>query len=143
MQGKGLEKTREYRKTWPELKSTFGGMFKEKTRLQWEEVFDGTDACVTPVLELGELENDPSREGDQRPAVTLRDTPSLALRRGSLTRDASEGQGQGFVGDGWTSEHLRPGQGGEETLNQWLGWKRGKDFEVENGGLIGKQNSKL
>jgi alpha-methylacyl-CoA racemase len=141
--GKGIEKTRDNRNTWPELKATFTRLFQQKTRSEWEKVFDRTDACCTPVLDFHELERDPAREGDQRPAVTLRDTPSFALSKGPPSRDPSTGQGPGSEGEGFTGAVLYPGQGGEEKLQEWLGWKRGKDFEVENGGLVRKQSSKL
>ncbi len=32
------------------MKVEFARIFKGKTRADWEKVFDGTDACVTPVL---------------------------------------------------------------------------------------------
>lgn len=143
LSGKGIEKTREDRNTWHELKDSFTRIFKSKTRSEWEKVFDKTDACCTPVLDYRELERDSSREGDQRPAVTLRETPSLAVSRGSSSRDPSTGQGEGVRGESYTGTTLYPGQGGEETLNQWLGWKRGKDFDVQNGGLVCKESSKL
>jgi alpha-methylacyl-CoA racemase len=141
--GKGIEKTRDDRTTWPGLKSIFTRLFKEKTRAEWEKIYDKTDACCTPVLEYAELETDPTREGDQRPAVTLRGTPSLALSKGPSSRDPSSGQGPGVEGESYIGEVLYPGQGGEEALQQWLGWKRGKDFDVENGGLVRKTSSKL
>ncbi|CZR69059.1 probable alpha-methylacyl-coa racemase [Phialocephala subalpina] len=141
--GRGIEKTREDRSTWPDLKQTFTELFKSKTRSEWEAVFDGTDACCTPVLEYSELQKDGTREGDQRPAVTLRDTPSLAVSSAGPGRDPSTGQGPGVKGEGYTAAMLIPGHGGEETLGQWLGWKRGKDFDVENGGLVRKPSSRL
>lgn len=143
LEGRGIEKTRNDRKTWPELRRLFKTLFKEKLRSEWEGIFDGTDACVTPVLEMGELEKVPEREGDQRPSVTLRETPNLAIKSGLTTRSASEGQGEGVPGDGWTGMPLKPGHGGEQLLNQWLGWKRGKDYEVEDGGLVICKRSKL
>jgi alpha-methylacyl-CoA racemase len=143
LEGRGIEKTRQDRKTWPELRRLFRTLFKEKTRSEWEQIFDGTDACVTPVLEMVELEKVPGREGDQRPAVTLRDTPSLAIRSGPITRDPSEGQGEGVLGDGWTGTPLKPSEGGEQLLNQWLGWTRGRDYDVEAGGLVVNQRPKL
>lgn len=142
LSGQGIEKTRDDRETWPGLKEKFEKIFKSKTRSEWEAVFDGTDACCTPVLEYKELESDPNREGDQRPAVTLRETPSLAVKRGPENRDPSTGQGPGVGGDGYRGTILPPGHG-EERLNEWLGWKRGKDYEVQNGGLVVKQSSKL
>lgn len=143
LSGKGIEKTREDRQNWPGLKDTFTKLFKSKTRSEWEKIFDQTDACCTPVLEYRELESDPSREGDQRPSVTLRSSPSLALSKGPSSRDPSTGQGPGVEGEGYSGVALYPGEGGEETLGQWLGWKRGKDFEVEKGGLVGKLSSKI
>jgi alpha-methylacyl-CoA racemase len=141
--GQGIEKTRDDRHTWPGLKATFTSLFLQKTRSGWEKVFDGTDACCTPVLDYRELETDPTREGDQRPAVTLRDTPSLAVSKAPLSRDPATGQGPGIEGESYSGATLFPGQGGEEILKEWLGWERGKDFEVENGGLVRKPSSKL
>jgi len=140
---RGIEKTRNDRNTWPELKAAFTRLFLQKSRSEWEKVFDGTDACCTPVLDYRELETDPTREGDQRPAVTLRDTPGLALSAGPLSRDPATGQGPGIDGGSFSGVMLSPGEGGEDTLKEWLGWKRGKDFEVENGGLVRKPSSKL
>ncbi|TVY23999.1 Isopenicillin N epimerase component [Lachnellula hyalina] len=143
LEGKGIEKSRDDRNTWPALKETFTRIFKSRTRAEWEKVFDGTDACCTPVLDYHELRKDPSKEGDQRPAVTLRGSPSLALSPGSASRDPSTGQGAGVKGESYTGTTLSPGQGGEEALKEWLGWQRGKDFQVENGGLVKKPSSKL
>lgn len=143
LEGRGIEKIGQDRSTWSELRAIFEQSFKTKTRSEWELIFDGTDACVTPVLEFRELEMDKSREGDQRPVVTLRETPALALKRGSQSEDASHGQGEGVKGDGWSGKALRPGQGGEQMLNQWLGWRLGRDYELDNGGLASKRDSKL
>ncbi|WP_052068074.1 CaiB/BaiF CoA transferase family protein [Rhodococcoides fascians] len=43
------------RERWPELTRRFAEQFATKTRREWENVFDGTDACVTPVLNLSEV----------------------------------------------------------------------------------------
>ena len=37
-----------------ELKVKLGGIFAQKTQLEWSEIFDETDACVAPVLEKEE-----------------------------------------------------------------------------------------
>jgi len=39
---------------WPALKERFAAIFKEKTRDEWMAIFDGTDACVAPVLSIPE-----------------------------------------------------------------------------------------
>ncbi|MGH9108245.1 MAG: CaiB/BaiF CoA transferase family protein [Acidimicrobiales bacterium] len=38
------------RERWPEMKERFAAVFRTRTRDQWAEVFDGTDACAAPVL---------------------------------------------------------------------------------------------
>lgn len=135
LDGLGWEERRHDRAQWPEMRALFEETFRRKTRAEWEAVFDGTDACCTPVLEYAELEADvEAREGDQRPAVTLRDTPCLAVRKGAT--DPSHGQGEGVEGEGYVASVLAPGQGGEEVLKRWLGWSRGRDFEVQDGGLV-------
>ncbi|KAJ3131663.1 hypothetical protein HK101_004688 [Irineochytrium annulatum] len=40
---------------WPEMKTKFRDVFLTKTRDEWVTIFDGTDACVAPVLEWDEL----------------------------------------------------------------------------------------
>nr|POE87474.1 isopenicillin n epimerase component 2 [Quercus suber] len=141
LQGLGLEEQRDFggdrmdRATWATQRRVFTETFASRTRAEWEAVFDGTDACVTPVLEQGELE-----EGgfDQRPIVTLKNSPAFAIHqdgKGTEVRPAAEGQGSGVAGNGWVERGLSPGVGGEEVLGQWLGWKRGQQYEVQDGGL--------
>jgi alpha-methylacyl-CoA racemase len=37
---------------WPELRKTLAEAFATRTQAEWTELFDGTDACVSPVLPL-------------------------------------------------------------------------------------------
>jgi len=39
---------------WPELRQRFAETFAQRSRADWEQVFAGTDACVSPVLSLAE-----------------------------------------------------------------------------------------
>ena len=39
---------------WPVLRQRFTAAFASRTRAEWVQVFDGTDACVSPVLDLAE-----------------------------------------------------------------------------------------
>lgn len=121
----GSNGKRDDRANWPYMRSVFEKRFKEKTRKEWEAIFDGTDACATPVLEMQELED---AEYDQRLVVGLSDTPGLEPPQDERA---------------WYPEGLPPGTGGEETLKEWLGWERGKDFEIQNGALVKVGNSKL
>jgi alpha-methylacyl-CoA racemase len=38
---------------WPELRKLLTEAFARRTQVEWTEVFDGSDACVSPVLPLG------------------------------------------------------------------------------------------
>jgi alpha-methylacyl-CoA racemase len=42
------------RTRWPELKQALSELFKTKTRDEWSECFEGSDACVSPVLSARE-----------------------------------------------------------------------------------------
>jgi alpha-methylacyl-CoA racemase len=42
------------RQRWPELRQRFAETFASRSRAEWEQVFAGTDACVSPVLSLAE-----------------------------------------------------------------------------------------
>jgi alpha-methylacyl-CoA racemase len=44
---------------WPVLRARFAGAFASRSRDEWVAVFDGTEACVTPVLALGEVTEHP------------------------------------------------------------------------------------
>jgi alpha-methylacyl-CoA racemase len=44
---------------WDDLRARFAQAFATRTRAEWEEVFAGTDACVTPVLSLAEAPDHP------------------------------------------------------------------------------------
>jgi alpha-methylacyl-CoA racemase len=44
---------------WPVLRARFAEVFAERTRDEWTKVFEGTDACVAPVLSLTEAQRHP------------------------------------------------------------------------------------
>jgi alpha-methylacyl-CoA racemase len=114
----GLDRTDK--RSWPYQREVYTKVFMSKTRREWEEVFDGTDACVAPVLELGEMEKGGY---DLRPAVGLSESPG--------------------VGSTYQGKPLREGEGGAETLKAWLGWSQGKQYDVQGGVWALKENSKL
>lgn len=73
---------------WPELRHIFTERFASKTQEEWAGIFDGTDACVTPVLSFDEVSSHPhnqergsfiqdsSGEESPRPAPVLCRTPA-------------------------------------------------------------------
>lgn len=59
----GIPETGEFarqhdRKMWPALKARLAEVFAGKSRLEWCAIFDGSDACVAPVLSLAEAPKD-------------------------------------------------------------------------------------
>lgn len=133
MDEKSIGGNRMDKGTWKKQDEMFTAKFKSKTRAEWEQIFDGTDACCTPVLTQQELEQD---KFDQRPIVTLRSTPGLAIQEGEPEdRPEAEGQGIGVAGDGWNEKGLSPGVGGDDILSTWMGWSRGRHYELKDGAL--------
>jgi len=63
LQGLGLEgETLPHqmdRSGWEQTHQRFAQVFASKTRQEWTRIFDGTDACVAPVLELDEAADHP------------------------------------------------------------------------------------
>ncbi len=47
------------RSRWPQLRTRLTEIFATGTRDQWVEVFEGTDACVAPILDLEEAPDHP------------------------------------------------------------------------------------
>ncbi|MFI5956037.1 CaiB/BaiF CoA transferase family protein [Cryptosporangium sp. NPDC051539] len=50
---------RDDRANWPAIRKRFTELFAARTRDEWAAVFEGTDACVTPVLSFGEASSHP------------------------------------------------------------------------------------
>ncbi len=45
--------------SWPVLRERIAAAFKDRTRDEWAAVFDGSDACVAPVLSMSEAPSHP------------------------------------------------------------------------------------
>jgi alpha-methylacyl-CoA racemase len=53
-------RARQYdRRAWPELRAALAAAFAARTRDDWAAHFDGSDACVAPVLSLAEAPSHP------------------------------------------------------------------------------------
>ncbi|OAN84913.1 CaiB/BaiF CoA transferase family protein [Sulfitobacter geojensis] len=59
------------RSNWPARTAEFAQIFASRSRDEWAKIFDGTDACVTPVLSFSEAENHPHMA--QRATLVRRD----------------------------------------------------------------------
>ncbi|MFI8871977.1 CaiB/BaiF CoA transferase family protein [Streptomyces sp. NPDC053707] len=62
---------------WEELRALVAERFSTRTRAEWTEIFEGTDACVAPVLSL--------REAPHHPHLAARST---YVEHGGLTQPA-------------------------------------------------------
>jgi len=111
------------RANWPALRDIYTRKFKEKTRKEWENIYDGTDACVTPVKDLEDMKAD---QFERRPPVRLVGTPA------KTSKD-------------WRIGMLMPGQAGKEALEEWFGLKEGEAWTKgkEGHALVDKPSSKL
>ena len=124
LEGNSCTRRQLDRQSWPQMREAIRERFLQKTRDEWERVFDGTDACCTPVIGQDELE----QQGyEQRAAVGLSASPSLDVGKDRARK----------------SEGLAPGHGGEDLLKTWLGWKKGRDYIVQQGGLVKIDKPKL
>ena len=45
--------------SWPERHKEYERLFRQKTRDEWAEIFNGSDACLAPVLGFGEVMDHP------------------------------------------------------------------------------------
>jgi alpha-methylacyl-CoA racemase len=92
---------------WPEMKARFAQIFKTRTREEWDAVFSGKDACVSPVLELNELGEYPHNQKRQlmipikgflqpAPAPRLSRTPGSMDRKGASSASEAVDILEGF-----------------------------------------------
>jgi alpha-methylacyl-CoA racemase len=95
------------RSGWPNLRERFTEVFKSKTRDEWCELLEHTDACFAPVLTMSEARAHPhvrargtvvELEGVQQPAPA----PRFSRTPGSIQRRAAQ-----------------PGQHTDEALTDW------------------------
>jgi alpha-methylacyl-CoA racemase len=95
------------RVSWPEMKSRFVVIFKSKTRDEWVQAFEGSDACFAPVLSWSEAPRHPhNRARSSYISVKRVEQPAPAPR---FSRTPAE--------------VLRPpperGEGGKQALADW------------------------
>ncbi|NXN17417.1 AMACR racemase, partial [Indicator maculatus] len=67
---------------WPEMKKKIASVFAQKTQAEWCSVFDGTDACVTPVLSFDEVAS--HQHNKQRSSFIKNDEGELSPRPAPL-----------------------------------------------------------
>jgi alpha-methylacyl-CoA racemase len=92
---------------WDELRTAVTNRFKTKTRAEWTEIFDGSDACVAPVLSL--------REAPGHPHLAARST---FVEHSGITQPAPAPRFSATPG----SVHRGPAQPGADTAEVAADW---------------------
>ncbi|MCR5976327.1 CoA transferase [Gordonia jinghuaiqii] len=75
------------RANWPIITAALGARFATRTREEWQEVFAGVDACVTPVLDFDEAAADPvavQRRSHVRVDGAIQPAPAPRFSRSAL-----------------------------------------------------------
>ncbi|KAM3848789.1 alpha-methylacyl-CoA racemase isoform 2-T2 [Vipera latastei] len=67
---------------WAEMKKIFADVFRKKSQAEWCEIFNGVDACVTPVLTFDEAASHPHNE--QRGSFLKNDQVEISPRPSPL-----------------------------------------------------------
>ena len=112
------------RDRWSEMKHAFAQIFLTRTRDEWAEVFEGTEACATPVLGLGEASSHPhnaARESFVEVGGTLQPAPAPRF----------EGTPAGTP-----SPAPEPGENTDEALTAW-GLEPTEIASLRDSGAIG------
>ena len=115
------------RRQWPAMKERFAQVFATKTRAEWEEIFEGSDACAAPVLSPAEAPDHPHnrfRRTFTEVAGVVQPSPSPRFVRtpGSIRRPPpnpgpARGRGPGRLGTR-RGGHRRPTEVGRHPLSR-------------------------
>ena len=112
------------RERWAEFKSVFAEVFKTRTRDEWDEAFDGSEACATPVLGLGEAHEHPHNAArGSFVEVGGKLQPAPAPRYGGTPA-------------GSPSPAAEPGADTDEALSDW-GVEAGEIARLRDAGAVG------
>jgi len=114
------------RARWPELRDVFAKTIATRTRDEWERVFAGSDACVAPVLALGEVERHPHNAAR-----------GTFLRRDGVLQPAPAPRFSRTGAELGTPPRAR-GADSEAVLRDW-GFSPQEVARLRQGGIIGAQ----
>ncbi|MET0495242.1 MAG: CoA transferase, partial [Actinoplanes sp.] len=95
------------RARWPELRARFAAAFATRTRREWAEVFEGTEACVAPVLSFA--------EAAEHPHLAARGTYE---RRDGVVQPAAAPRFSGTPAEP-AGPPAQPGADAEQILRDW------------------------
>jgi len=114
------------RPDWPRLRERLGAVFASRTRDDWAAAFDGSDACVAPVLDFAEAPKHPQHlaraafvevGGLLQPAPAPRFSRTPAATPGTPARPGEHGQAilHDWGVDAALAARLQPGAQGGAT----------------------------
>lgn len=109
--------------TWPRLRKLLADTLRTRTRAQWCELLEGTDACVAPVLDLDEAPRHPhnvARQTFVEHAGVVQPAPAPRF-----SRTAPEIQ----------RPPAQPGEHGDEILSAW-GFSAGEIDALKASGAV-------
>lgn len=95
------------RAQWPAAKEKIAGIWKTRTRAEWCEIFEGSDACFAPVLSMSEAPEHPHLQA--RKTFVERDGLVQAAPSPRFSRTPGEIQGP----------PVNPGEHTQEALQTW------------------------
>ncbi len=95
------------RAQWPAAKEKIAGIWKTRTRAEWCDIFEGSDACFAPVLSMSEAPEHPHMQA--RKTFVERDGLVQAAPSPRFSRTPGEIQGP----------PVNPGEHTEEALQTW------------------------
>ncbi|MFF1735757.1 CaiB/BaiF CoA transferase family protein [Streptomyces sp. NPDC058247] len=95
------------RAAWPAMREAFAAAFARRTRDAWDKVFDGSDACASPVLTWEEAEQEPHLRA--RGTLTDVDGHTVPAPAPRFSRTPTQAATPGGT---W-------GGGGPEVLRDW------------------------
>lgn len=84
---------------WPELKAALAAVFAQRTRAQWCDLLEGSDACVAPILDWDEAPQHPHNkardtfveiDGTLQPAAAPRFSRTPGAARSASATNAQE-----------------------------------------------------
>jgi alpha-methylacyl-CoA racemase len=114
--------------SWPEMKRRFAAAIRTRTRDEWCRLADGVEACVAPVIEPDEVEDDPH----------LRERGAFVRHHGVLQPAAAPRFSRTPA-----ALSLRPPLPGEHTaeaLADW-GFDGSRIAELQAAGIVGRAES--
>jgi alpha-methylacyl-CoA racemase len=110
---------------WAATKARFAEVFKSRTRDEWCRIFDGTDACFSPVLDLAEVDDHPHNVArrayvDVESITQPAPAPRLSATPGAVGRPPPF-----------------PGQHTDEVLGEWCGMDQAAVADLRHCGAVG------